>query len=210
MNPLVRRIVEALPRAIDAERLERELGDAVAPATAAPSTTPARPDLVARLTLADILDDAILGARAGDKPYPLRLFFAQVGDAVASTDESEAARADSAFELACAMSTYFRVSMDEEIKMRLGIEVSRAFYAFLAGGPAADRATVAPLLAALMCGQLDHLRLESVDHQRTFDSAAHERAPGSDGGSAAIRRPATFLARVAATGMVRARAAVIT
>jgi hypothetical protein len=202
MNPLVRRIVEALPRAIDAEALERELSDFVAPAAAAGPVGPARPDLVARLTLADILDEAILGARAGDKPYPLRLLFARIGD--------ELATSDAAFELASALNVYFRVRMEEEVKMRLGLEVSRLFYAFTADAASAERAALAPLLATLMTGELPRLRFESVDHVRVFDSGVHEREPGSDTGSAPVRRPATFLVRVAATGMVRARASVIT
>jgi len=204
MNPLVRRIVDALGRAVDPAVLERELGDLGTPA--APAHAPS-PDLVARLTLADILDEAILGARAGDKPYPLRLFLAQVGEGIAGAAD---ARSELAFELASALNVYFRVRMDEEVKMRLGLEVSRLFYAFEADAPLAERAQLAPLLAALMTGELARLRFESVDHQRTFDSAAHEREPSSDGASASIERPATFLCRVASTGMVRVRAAVIT
>lgn len=193
------------------EALDRELAASAAappPASdggeaAAPRPDP-RPD--PRLVLADVLGDDILGARAGDKAFPLRVMLAKLGEACAPGSDDEIA-----FALACALNFYFRVSMDEEVKMRLGVEASRQYYRFAqAALEAREREKVSPLLAALLSTQLSRVKLESVDHAAAFDSSVHERDAGSDGGSARIAEPRSFVARVVATGMVRAKALVAT
>jgi hypothetical protein len=207
----LRSIVDAVARSVDTSRLARELEAplaALSPSTsAAPahSPGPARPtdDLLGRLVLADILDDTILGSRAGDKAYPLRLLLTSV---------SEALGTDTGLAFASALNVYFRTTMDEEVKMRLGIEASRLYYAF-----AAERtlepglvSQASPLLASLLGGELERVRFETVDNARVFDSQLHERTTDSDPASAHIRGPASFLCRVSATSMLRVRALVRT
>lgn len=212
---LVRSLVEAIVRSIDEDKLRRELARATGVEGAAPTPAALPPsgdradgnakpsDVLDKIVMADILDDAILGARAGDKGFPLRLFFGQLGGGLAG---------EVAFTLASGLNFYFRADMDEEPKMRLGLEVSRLYYRFAeeAGQGAAARAQTSPLLATLMSGGLARLRFESVDHATVFDSAVHEREEGSSASSASIARPASFLCRVPATGVVRAKARVRT
>jgi len=209
-DDLLQRVVSAIVASVDPGALDHALSRARA-ATPTPTPTPtATPtatatssaDLASRLLLVDILDDDILGARSGDRPYPLRLLLTHLGDTLGGKG----------FELACALNVFFRVEMDEEAKMRLGLETSRLYYRFAAeaGLEAALVGSASPLLASLLGGQLPRLRFESVDHQKVFDSSVHERAAGSDAASAAIRQAQSFLCRVSATGMVRARAAVRT
>ena len=203
---LVRILVDAVTRSIDEDRLRGELARALAPAapTPQPGSTTMRSDKVLhKIVMADLLDDAILGAQAGDKAFPLRLFFGQLGAGLAG---------DLAFTLASGLNFYFRADMDDEPKMRLGIEVSRLYYRFgdEAGIDAPTRSLTSPILATLMSGGLSRLRLESVDHATVFDSSAHEREEGSSPSGAAIVRPASFLCRVPATGVVRAKARVRT
>lgn len=216
----VKRIVlDLIERAIDAEALTAELGEAGA-RPAAEGTPASTTQLLTRIVLGDILDDAILAARPQDRTFPLRLFFAEMGDAMAgsrgreseSDDEAASQVADVAFTFACGLNFFFRASMDAEAKARFGLEVSRQLYAF-AHSATLDPALVtkaAPLLAALMSNDLERARFESVDHMKTYDSQVHERAEGSDPSSARIVRPASFLCRVAATNAVKAKAQVVT
>jgi hypothetical protein len=196
----VRLLFDAIARSIDEKKLEGELR-ALTRAGAPPSSRSSGPS--ARFLLQDILDESILAAKAGDKSYPLRLFLSEL----ASRAES-----DGAFVLLCAFNVYFRIEADDEVKQRLGFEISRLFYAFMEevhpdGLLARD---VAGLVAALLSTELQRVRLEAVDHLTTFDSQVHERAPGSDASSAHVRRPSSFLCRVPQTGMVRMKALVLT
>jgi hypothetical protein len=161
-------------------------------------------DLLTRVVLEDILDEAILLASPGERSYPLRVLF--------STLRDRAPTGEAAFELASALNVYFRVPMEEETKMRLGLEVSRIYYQSAVDllGENERVALTSPLLATLMSNELERLRFEAVDGVRVFDSAVHERDPDADGASAEIVTPRTFLVRVAATDKVRARALVRT
>jgi hypothetical protein len=102
--------------------------------------------------------------------------------------------------------------MDEETKVRMGIEVSKLYYSFVEqvdlGREIVRQAS--PLFAALMTTQLEKVKLESVDHLPTFDSNVHERVAGSLSTSPEIKTPRSFLARVKANAMVRSRALVRT
>ncbi len=156
-----------------------------------------------RMVLGDLLEDAILSARPGDKPFPLRVMFGQLGHSLDG---------DTAFAFAAGLNFYFRSAMEEEDKARLGVEVSRHYYRFAAEGAieAPLVKEVSPLLAALMSSELRRLRLESVDHASVFDSQVHERDEGADKQSPRITRPATFLLRIASNGMVKTKARVVT
>jgi hypothetical protein len=198
-------LFDAIARSIDEKKLERELhaltGAAASGGEGAPSAKAAPSS--ARFLLQDILDESILGAKAGDKSYPLRVLLSEL----AAKSET-----DSAFVLLCALNVYFRVEADDEVKQRLGFEISRLFYGFMEearpeGLLARD---AAGLVAALLSTELQRVRLEAVDHLTTFDSAVHERAQGSDASSAHVKRPASFLCRVPQTGMVRMKALVVT
>jgi hypothetical protein len=215
---LMKHFFEALERSIDAERLESELTRRFgALATAAPTpraptaettgaselATADRDDVLGKLVLADLLDDAILGARPGDKGFPLRLLLAQVGERLGE---------DVGLAFACGLGFYFRAAMDEETKLRVGIEVSRLFYVF-AGAAGVEKDAIqktAPLLATLMTSELTKLRFESVDHAAVFDSEVHERDAGSDAQNPRIVGARTFLCRVARTDKIRAKAVVRT
>jgi hypothetical protein len=162
------------------------------------------PSLVARLALEDILDDAILSAAPGSAPYPLRAFLSALRE---RTPLSEVA-----FDVATTLNVYFRVAMEEETRMRLGIEASRVYYRY-AYEQVVERERIAAtshLLAALLSTQLVRLRYEAVDGARTFDSSMHEREPDADEASSAIIVPRSFMCRVVANDMVRARARVRT
>ncbi len=160
-------------------------------------------EVLRRVVLADVLDDEILGARPGDRSFPLRLFFGALGDALGD---------ETGFTLACALNLFFRADMDEEWKMRVGVEASRLYYSFASEGKldAPTTKQVSPLLAKLLSTQLERLRIEAIDHAGVFDSALHERVPGSNPASATIARPATMLCRVATSGAVRVKAGVFT
>jgi hypothetical protein len=153
--------------------------------------------------LQDILDESILGAKAGDKSFPLRVLFSEL---------SIQQKSETGFLLLCALNVYFRIDADDEVKMRLGFEVSRLFYRFMDEVRPAGLSSVqvAGLIAALLSTELSRVRLEAVDHAATFDSQQHERAGGSEPNSSAIVRPASFLCRVSQTGMVRIKALVVT
>ncbi len=199
------KVLEALARAVD----KRALGEALAPAlegareAPSPSAGRSAAALVEKIVLSDILDDSILGSRPGDTSYPLRMLFGTLGDELED---------DTAFALASGLNFFFRVSMDEEAKLAVGLEVSRLYYRFAEERPldAELVAPLSPLLARLMSTELTHLRLEAVDGARVFDSAVHERALGSDASSPAIKQPKSFLARVVSNGRVRMKAHVRT
>jgi hypothetical protein len=200
---LVKDVLEAVVSSIDRERLSRALDGVVPKANEAPSgSNKTASAVVNRIVLSDILDDAILGARPGDPSFPLRVFFGTLGDSLAD---------DTAFALASGLNFYFRVTMDEDAKMRLGVEASRLYYEFAAKNVAKDVATpLAPLLARLMSTELERVRFEHVDAGAMFDSSIHERVPGSDASGARVRAPKSFLCRVVSTSMVRSKALVST
>jgi hypothetical protein len=157
--------------------------------------------MLSRLVLADILDDEILGARPGDKSFPLRTLLGAIGEHVATDDH--------AFALASGLNFFFRAEMDDEARMRTGLETSKLFYTF-AEGAGVDRVKAAPLLAALLSTQTERLRFESVDHVQSFDSQLAERDKTSDPTSARVKTPLSFLARVTTTNAVRVKALVRT
>lgn len=197
-------VLEAVVSSIDRERLQKAL-DRMAPKGA---DAPASPNKVAsavlhRIVLSDILDDAILGARPGDPSFPLRMFLGTLGDSLAD---------DTAFALANGLNFYFRVPMDEEAKMYVGIEVSRLYYKLLEEKPIGTDVShpLSPLLARLMSTELERLRFEAVDGAGMFDSSVHERVSGSDASGSKVKRPKSFLCRVVSTSMVRSKALVST
>jgi hypothetical protein len=211
---LLRELLDALARSVDEAVLRQALAkrfhlsaEASSPRSSADASAsaPAAPpnDLLGKLVLADILDDSILSARPGDKGFPLRMFFSRVGEALST---------DAGWALSCGLNFYFRVPMDDETKMRFGLEVSRQFYRFVedAGLERDAIAQIAPLLATLLTSELQRVRLESVDHAAVFDSQVHEREPGSDTASPQIVRARSFLCRVTSNNMVRAKAMVRT
>ena len=162
-----------------------------------------RHDVLVRIVLGDLLDDGILGARPGEKSFPLRVFFGELGARVGTP---------TAFALACGLNFFFRAEMEDEDKLTIGYEVSRAYYAYAAeaGIDGATLREISPLLAALMNTELTRVTLVSVDHLSTFDSALHEREPGADPHGSRVDRPASFLVKVAANDRVRKKARVIT
>lgn len=191
----VRELVSALAAAVGSE-----------PAAAATTATSsgAADRLLTRIVLGDILDDAILSARPGDRTFPLRLLFSELGGALTKDGDE----ADLAFTMASGLNFFFRAEMDPESKVRVALEVSRAMYALPASEEVVSKA--APLLAALMSNALERVKLESVDHIKVFDSQLHERTPRSDPSSSRIVRPATFLCRVLSNNAVKAKAQVVT
>lgn len=177
----------------------------------APPTAGAK-RLLTRIALGDILDDSILAARPQDRTFPLRLFFGELSRLLATDTDDGAAASDAAFTLASGLNFFFRAPMDGESKMRVGFEVSRQLYV-VADAARLDPELVgkaAPLLAALMTGELERLKFECVDHVKVFDSQLHERVPGSDPTAFNIVRPASFLCRVATNNAVKLKAEVLT
>lgn len=163
-----------------------------------------RADVVmGRFVLGDLLDEGILAARPDDDAFPLRLVLGEMG---ARLEQEEG------MVLAAALNLYFRAPMEDEDRAVVGFEASRAFYRFAeaAGLEAEVRTQAAPLLAKLLGSQVTRLRFESVDHLPTFDSKVHERERGSNGASAKVRAPGSFLCRVAASGAIRMKARVHT
>jgi len=154
-----------------------------------------------KIVLSDILDDSILGSRPGDTSFPLRMFFGTLGEELAD---------ETAFALANGINFYFRVAMEEEAKIGVAMEVSRLYYRFAHERPL-DQELVrphSPLLARLMSTELEHVRLESVDGARVYDSTVHERELGSDSSNAKISSPKSFLCRVVSNNRVRVKATV--
>lgn len=196
------------------KELISQLADAAGIVSAGASTpveakgSPTSERILARIVLGDVLDDSILSAKVGERTFPLRLFFGELGSFLTKDGDE----ADHAFTLATGLNFFFRADMDGENKVRVAIEVSRALYTF------ADAAKLdpemltkaAPLLAALMSGGLERVKLESVDHIRVFDSQVHERTSASDPCGSRIVRPASFLCRVTANNAVKAKAQVVT
>lgn len=201
----IRPLFEALAGLVEPSTLKAEmrayLGDA-GNAEPEPARAPAGGSS-ARFLLQDILDDSILGAKAGDKSFPLRVLFSEL---------ATRAEGETAFTLLCALNVYFRIDADDEVKMRLGVEASRLFYAFMeeARPEGLAPAQVSGLLASLLSTGLSRVRLEAVDHAGSFDSSAHERGHGADAASGTLRRPLSFLCRVTQSGMIRIKAAVLT
>ena len=72
------------------------------------ATTPTSDKILARIVLGDILDDSILSAKAGERTFPLRLFFGELGSFL--TKDGDAA--DHAFTLASGLNFFFRADMD--------------------------------------------------------------------------------------------------
>ena len=209
-----RAVLAALEHGLDAEALARAVKDATPTAAGTASaegagTTGAR-RLLTRIVLGDILDEGILSARPEDRTFPLRLFFADLGRVLGQDEEGPAG--DAAFALASGLNFFFRAPMEAEAKLRVGLETSRAFYAFAHVVPLApdlvEKAAV--LLAALLSTELEKVRLEAVDHARVFDSQVHERAAGADPTASRIVRPSTFLCRVTANNAVKVKAQVHT
>lgn len=159
-----------------------------------------------RTLLADILGDDILGARPTDKSFPLRLLFGAIGEQ--TTHEG----GDHAFTFMSGLNFFFRAeNMESEAQVRVALEVSRALYSVQNTGMSAEEfGKATALLAQVMSAQLERVKLEAIDHAKTFDSQLHERAPGSDPSSSRIVRPATFLCRVAGNNAVKAKAQVLT
>jgi uncharacterized protein (DUF2267 family) len=202
---------EALARAafaaIDRERLAREIAQLVAaslPGAKAEQPGPTASAVLAKLVLDDLLDDAILGARPGDKEYPLRLALGELGSRLAEDD---------GLAFAGALNLYFRADMDEEHAVRVGFETSRAWYRFArsAGLEAQLVRQASPLLAALFTSRVARVTFASVDHLTTFDSQIHEREPAASAGGASGAggaAAASFAVKVAGSGMVRMKARV--
>jgi hypothetical protein len=216
MSDISERVWSALKASIDDKAFSARLAELVpesAPASAPASSPPPPPkhahvpgksvsnELLEKWSLADVLDESILHANPSDKPYPLRLLFAEMSANMAESDE--------ALTFAAAANLYFRTECDEEARVTLGIEVSRAFYTFARTLDASLLPRAAPSFAALLSTQLERTKLESVDHLTAFDSNLHERDRGASAGGT-IREVRTFACRIVASGMVRAKARVMT
>jgi hypothetical protein len=200
---LAKDVIDALVSSIDRHKLADALDGALPSAPAAVGPGKAAGAVLHRLVLSDILDDGILSARPGETSFPLRMFFGSLGEGVED---------DVAFALASGLNFFFRVEMEEEAKMRVGIEVSRLYYVYAEKRPfERDLITqLSPLLARLMSTELERLRFESADSAGMFDSSVHERTPDSDKTSPRVIAPKSFSCRVVSSSMVRAKALVRT
>jgi hypothetical protein len=215
MSDLSDRIWSALKASVDEKAFAARIGeilpekhDAPAPASARPHATPAKTassgvanELLERWSLADVLDESILHANPSDKAYPLRLLFAEMSARMTESDEALA--------FASAANFFFRTESDEESRVALGIEVSRAFYTFARTLDQGILSRTAPSFATLLSTQLERLKFEAIDHLTTFDSQVHERERGASS-NGAIKEVRTFACRIIASGMVRAKAKVMT
>lgn len=208
MSGAARRVLEALLSSVDETRLEAALREGLGATepvdddTGDAAVAAAESSLHGRLVLADLLGDDIIGARPGDPSFPVRVFISKLGEHLED---------DVAFTLASGLSFYFRATMDEEARVRVGLEVSRLYYSFADDVlDEAERKAVSPLLAQVMSGDLERLRFEAVDHEPVFDSSLHERGSGADPSQSSLRTPQTFMCRVAANDMVRFKAVVTT
>lgn len=205
-DPLVQDVLQALGASVDPGELRRRLSahfKAPAAAKVPAEMSDTAKKLQSRIGLADILDDTILNAARGDQAFPLRLLFSELVTACADNDV--------AFALASGLNLYFRAPMPEEAKVVVGVELSRLYYTFARASLERELIVqLSPLLAKLMSTELDKTELESVDHQRVFDSASHERGTAADGTRSAIVAPLSFLCRVSSTGRPRLKAMVLT
>lgn len=210
-DQLLSNILDALVASTDADVLRAEIDRRLGASEKVVQTTssPTSDQVLHRIVLSDILDDAILGAGPQDKAFPLRMLFGDLAESVAKSEPPT--ETDSAFALASALNFYFRAAIDEEARVAVGIAISKLYYAFIAIRKKEPRevAATSPLLAALLSGELERCKLESVDQQKTFDGALHERETGS-GTSPNIQAPRSFLCRVTTSGVVRSRALVRT
>ena len=200
--------VRALADAIGETRDEKPAAGNATGTGESAAPTPGTARLLDRIVLGDILDDTILGARPGDRTFPLRLLFSELGTLLGRDDHD----GELAFTLASGLNFSFRAEMDAEAKIRVGLEVSRQLYT-LANEAKMDAEVVAkaaPLLATLMTTELERVRFESVDFAKVYDSQVHERTQASDPTGSRILRPASFLCRVASNNAVKAKAQVIT
>lgn len=204
------RVKELVAQLADVVGLERSTSTGEASSSSASTSTSTSDRILARIVLGDILDDSILSAKAGERTFPLRLFFGELGSWL--TKEGDAA--DHAFTLASGLNFFFRASpgAHAENKVRVALEVSRSLYTFahVAKLDPEILSKAAPLLATLMTGGLDRVKLEAVDHVKMFDSQIHERTTESDPSGSRIVRPASFLCRVSANNAVKAKAQVVT
>ena len=207
-------VLVALERSDFSRLLAGEVGEAqpgTAPEPAlSPSPSAGTQTLLTRIVLGDILDDSILGARAQDRTFPLRLFFSELGTLLAVEDHG----AELAFTLASGLNFFFRAAMEPEAKIRVGLEVSRQLYVLAYDARVKMDAEMiskaTPLLATIMSSELERVRFESIDHTKVYDSQIHERTSTSDPTGSRILRPASFLCRVQANNAVKAKAQVVT
>ncbi|MCA9587332.1 MAG: hypothetical protein KC657_18525 [Myxococcales bacterium] len=216
-------VLDAVARSLDAGAIAAIAAAAVRarpseapPRAAAGGTGSAAADRVlSRVALGDILGDDILGAKPGERTFPLRLLFSELATWVAREgDDGAAGRGvEAAFCFASGLNFYFRTTgTDEESRVALALETSRAFYRFAREAPLDGDLVgkAAPVLAALMSGDLSRAVLEAVDHVRVFDSQIHDRAAGADPTGARVISPVTFLCRVASSKAVKVKAQVLT
>ncbi|MFO0667116.1 MAG: hypothetical protein U0174_24400 [Polyangiaceae bacterium] len=204
MSDVLDRVLAALKSSIDDAKFRAAFGEVTrAPSpVASTGTAGAIPAALERLTLSDVLDDAILQARPGDSAFPLRVL---LGDGAAKLADS-----DAAFAFMTGLNFYFRASVEEDTKVLLAFEVSRAFYRF---GKEIEREVVvksAPLLARILSTQLELITVEDIETARVFDSNAHERSARADLRGEKIVEAESFLCRVRASGLVKRKAQVRT
>lgn len=203
MSDVLDRVLAALRTSIDDAKFRAAFGEAQkASVPAAPRPSAGVPVALERLTLSDVLDDAILQARPTDSAFPLRVL---LGDAAAKLGDS-----DAAFAFMTGLNFYFRASVEEDTKVLLAFELSRAFYRF---GKELEREVVvksAPLLARILSTQLDLVAVEDIETARIFDSSAHERSARADLRGEKIVEAESFLCRVRASGLVKRKAQVRT
>lgn len=207
-------VVELIARSLDARALAATVASRRVSAGGGTGSTAA--DLVlSRIALGDLLDDAILSSKPGERSFPLRLLFAELASWVTreGDDEHEGRAVEAAFCLAAALNFYFRtLDTDEESRITLAIETSRAFYRFAREAPIDPDlvAKAGPALAALMGGDLEHVTLEAVEHGRFFDAQLHRRAGGANPMGTHVLAPATFLCRMSTTATLKVKAEVWT
>jgi len=203
-------VLRVIAESVDANALASAIGThAPTPAPAATQAhapTQGTQKLLERIVLGDILDDGILNARPSDRSFPLRLFFGELGALLAKEGEI----AEEAFALASGLNFFFRAEMEPEAQIRVALEVSRSFYVVAKDMDPEMVGKAAPLLAALMSSSVERVKLEALDHVKTFDSSVHERVPDADPTGSRIVRPVTFLCRVLSNNAVKAKAQVVT
>ncbi len=206
-TPITDALLAALRSALDESVLSSELRQRIGASDDATRSDARGSDLKGaietRLTLQDILDEAIVSARPGDAGYPVRVFLGEL---------AKRFHEDISLTLACGLNFYFRGSLTEETRARFGQELSQHYYAFCEKCELDEElvSQISPLLAQLMSMDLHQLKFEAVDNTRTFDSSAHERSTSSNSHNAAITAVESFQCRVEATGRIRLKAIVRT